>query len=380
MRSISGLVHAYAGVARGASLCAGLSLLAACALPDAPEWDVGLTVPFSAEPLTIVDFLPPTVDTAVVGGQSVFAVDAQRDSAGYTLGEMCGVCGAFQGVTVTVPAFDYVDSLDVRFPDDMVAIEVLSGRLGARLHNQLNFDPLRPDPDPASAGYVAIALRDLSSGTLLDSLFISGAVESLPVGTSREFELSISDATIGEGVRAIFYVHSPEDGQTAQIDTALSAAVGAFLDQLLVQAVSVVVDADTLDESFRIDFEEDARDEIAQRVQSASYEFELIHTGEIEGTLEISIAESTEALFSGDSNREVRLTGLVFTSDLVQRGELTTDEVLRIAGFPDVYVGYRGVATGTRTGPRGLVNISRFTADQFLRTELVVISRVRLGG
>ncbi len=95
----------------------------------------------------------------------------------------------------------------------------------------------------------------------------------------------------------------------------------------------MVVDADTLDESFRIDFEEDARDEIAQRVQSASYEFELIHTGEIEGTLEISIAESTDALFSGDSNREVRLTGLVFTPALIQRGELTTDEVLRIAGF-----------------------------------------------
>ncbi len=357
-----------------------LLLLTACDVPKAPEWEVGLTVPFSSNPIAIVDFLPEGVDTAVVGGQNVFAVAAQRDSTGYSLGEMCGPCAGLQGGTIEVPGFDFVDSLDVPFTAELVSIELFDGRLGTRFYNQMNFDPLRPHPDPDSAGYVAIALRDLFSGDLLDSLFISGAAESLPVGSMREFEFDVSQAEITDGVRVVVYVHSPADGQAARIDTATAAGIVAFLDQLLVSAVSVVVDSETLDESYLIDFEEDARDEIAARVQSAVYELELVHSGEIEGTLEISIADTVASLFSGDPLREVRLSGLEFTPGLLQSGELTAEEVQRIAEFAKVHVGYRGVASGTRTGPRGILSVSRFSAGEVLRTELRVTSRIRVGG
>lgn len=357
-----------------------LALLTGCDVPQAPEWEVGVTVPFSSNPIAIADFLPPGVDTAVVGGQSVFALAEQRDSAAYSLGELCGPCGGLQGTTIDVPGFDFVDSLDVRLAPELVAFELIDGRLGTRFHNQMTFDPLRPHPNPDSAGYVAIALRDLFSGTLLDSLFISGATESMPVGSIREFEFDVSNVEITDGVRAVVYVHSPADGQTAQIDTATSAGIVAFLDQLLVSAVTIVVDSDTLDESYLVDFEEDARAEIAERVQSAVYEVQLVHNGEIEGTLEISIAESIVSLFSGDPMQEVRLSGLVFTPGLLQSGELTPDQVQRIADFAQVHVGYRGVAFGTRTGPRGILSVSRFSADDFLRTELTVTSRIRVGG
>lgn len=376
----SNLGRARAGVRRVGVAAVGMALLAACDVPEAPEWEVGLTVPFSSDPITIVDFLPAGVDTAVVGGRSVFTVAEQQDSSVYSLGDMCAPCGALQGATIEVPGFDFADSVDVRFPPELMAIELFQGRLGTRFHNQMNFDPLRPHPDPDSAGYVAVAIRDLLSGVLLDSLFISGATETLPPGSTREFALAVSSAVIAEGVRAVFYVHSPADGQSAQIDTAAAAGVAAFLDQLLVDAVSVVVDADTLEESFLIEFEDDARNEIAERVQSAIYELELRHSAEVEGTLEISVAESLAALFSGNPQSEVRLTGLVFTPGLVQSGELTPDEVQRIANFVDVHVGYRGVASGTRTGPNGIGNVSRFTADELLRAELTVTSRIRVGG
>ncbi len=378
MRSFNGM--AGAGVRRVGSAILGLALLAACDVPEAPEWEVGLTVPFSSDPITIVDFLPAGVDTAVIGGRSFFTVIEQGDSSTYSLGEICGPCAALQSATTDVPGFDFVDSLDVRFAPELVAIELFDGRLGARFHNQMSFDPLRPHPDPDSAGYVAFAIRDLLSGVLLDSLFISGTTESLPPGSTREFAFAVTNAVITQGVRAVFYVHSPADGQTAQIDTAASAGIAAFLDQLLVDAVSAVVDADTLEENFLIEFEDDARSEIAERVQSAIYELELIHSGEVDGTLEISIAESAAALFSGDPLSEVRLTGLAFTPSLVQSGELTPDEVQRIADFLDVHLGYRGVASGTRTGPGGIGNVSRFTADELLRTEFRVTSRIRVGG
>ncbi len=380
MRSDPGMACALVRRVGAVSLGLGLALLAGCDVPEAPEWEVGVTVPFSSDPLTIVDFLPAGVDTAVVSGRSVFTVGEQRDSSAYSLGQMCGPCGALQGTTIEVPGFDFADSVEVRFPQELVALELFDGRLGTRFHNQMGFDPLRPHPNPDSAGYMAVAIRDLLSGALLDSLFISGTTESLPPGSTREFALAVSSAVITQGVRAVFYIHSPADGQTAQIDTTAAAAIAAFLDQLLVDAVSVVVDADTLEESFLIEFEDDARSEIAERVQSAIYELELLHGGEVEGTLEISVAESPAALFSGVPLAEVRLTGLVFTPGLVQSGELTPDEVQRIAEFVEVRVGYRGVASGTRSGPGGIGNVSRFSAAEFLRTELTVTSRIRVGG
>jgi len=355
-----------------------LVVIAACEVPESPEWDVGVIAPFSSEPLAIVDWLPAAVDTTSFDGVPAFTVDDQRDSVAYTLGDMCSSCQALDGLTVPVPGFDFVDSLDVFLAQDLFSVEVLSARLGTLLTNGLDFDPLRPNPDPAAAGYIAVAVRDLGSGALLDSVLVSGADESLPPGGSRPFELQLNDVEISEGVRTVLYVHSPDDGQVATISTSDSLALTTFLSEIGVSAVTARLDDRTLEEAFTLDVDEEARQEIADRVQTASYELQLDHTLEVTGTLQVSIADSRADLFSGDPLREVRLPDLSLAPGLVQQNTLTVVEVQRIASFTQPLIGYFAVASGTRqTGAQA--NLARFTPGQQIDAQLTVTSRVRVG-
>lgn len=375
---MSSIIGSVRGRARALALLAPGLVLLGCEVPAVPEWDVGVIAPFSSEPLAIVDFLPSVVDTATVGGERVFTVEEQRDSIGYTLGEMCPPCQAFHGLAVPVPGFDFVDSLDVVFSENLYSVEILSAQLGSVVTNGLDFDPLRPDPDPGTAGFIAVAVHDLVTDALLDSVFVSGATETLPLGTSREFQLQLSEATVSGGVRTILYVHSPDDGQLATIDTAARVSVGTFLTDLEVAAVTAEVDGLLLDESFLVDVDADARQEIAERVQAASYEFELTHDLELTGSVDISLAGSAGDLFSGDPMREVRLSNLSLASGVQQDGALTIDEIQLIAIFPDAFIGYRSVAFGTRQ-EGGLTQLARFTPSQQVDSRLKVLSRIRVG-
>ncbi|KPK81900.1 MAG: hypothetical protein AMS25_04540 [Gemmatimonas sp. SM23_52] len=359
----------------------GLAVLAACELPKAPEWDIRVMAPFSSDPMSIVDFLPALITADSLDGQAVFRVEAQQQDTAYSLGEMCPACLALAGQTVAVPTFEYTDSLVVPFSDtDLVSVEILSAALTLRVRNNLNFDPLRPTADPP--GYVALAVRDLASGALIDSLLISGASEPLPAGDTLEYVLDIGPAQLTDGFRVWFHASSPDDGQTVQIDNNLSVVLDAALDEIVAAAVTVLVDGDTLDERFTAEVDQDFRQELAERVDSATYELVLVHNVEVDGTLEVSIAGSEVDLFSDMPDREVRLRGLVFTAGVPQYGELNKEQIECIERFPNpdsVYVGYRGVASGTRTD-FGRPNLSRLTPDLTLDTELTVTSKIRVGG
>lgn len=360
------------GWRRGAAVLSAIALmiLAACEVPEAPEWDVGVSVPFSSDPITVVDFLPAAVDTATLAGQPAFVIAPQADSVTYTLETMCPACVALDGVVAPVPSFDYQDSLDVLFDTDLASLEIVTAQIELFAYNGLNFDPLRP----GNGGFVAITVRDLGTGAMLDSVLVDGNVETLAPGTRHTILLDVSDAEISQGLRLIFNVHSPDDGQTVQIDKDMSVTLGGILDQLAVAAITAVVDARLLDQQFLVDFDEDIRSEIAERVQQGIYELELIHNVEIAGTLGASIAGTAADLFSGDPSREIRLDALTFESDLTQTGELTVADIQKIAEFVDVYVGYRGNASGTRPG-----NLARFTPGQAIETEFKVSAVVRVG-
>jgi hypothetical protein len=351
------------------SLCVCAVILAGCKVPAAPEWEVGLSVPLSSDPITTVDLLPSEVDTATVSGVPVFVLQDQADSVDYTLGAMCPACGVLQGLTTTVPTFDYQDSIDVAFDLDLVSVEVLSANLGLFVFNQLNFDPLRP----GAGGYIALAARDLGTGALLDSVFVDGASQTLPAGQRTQFDLNISNSTLTQGFRVVINVHSPSDGQTVTIDNNLGARFGAVLSQIRIGALTAVIDAETLDEEFVIEFDQDARSDIAENLVSAQFEFEMNHNLEIAGGLESSIAGSSADLFSGDPSREVRLVGLTFESGEKQSGVLTVQDMEQIAAFPQVHIGYRGSVSGSGAG-----NTSRFTPAQYFETKLTFTTFVRV--
>jgi hypothetical protein len=344
-------------------------LLAACKLPEAPEWEVGLSVPLSSDPITVVDLLPSEVDTSSVGGVPVFVLQDQADSVDYTLGTMCPACLALQGLTTTVPTFDYRDSIDVAFDLDLVSVEITSAILQLFVLNQLNFDPLRP----GAGGYIALAARDLGTGALLDSVLVDGATQSMPAGQRSQIDLNLSNTTITQGFRVVINVHSPADGQTVTINNNLGARFGAVLNQIQIAALTAVVATETLDEEFVIDFDQDARSDIAENLVSAQYVFRMNHNLEIAGALESSIAGSSADLFSGDPSREIRLVGLTFDSGERQTGVLTVEDMNQIAVYPEVYIGYRGSVSGSGAG-----STSRFTPDQFFQTELTFTTFVKV--
>ena len=356
----------------------GLSALSACEIPEAPQWDVGVVVPYTSDTVTVLDFLPDVVSVDTVNGTPIFVIEPQADSVEYRLGQMCSACQVLNGQTVQVPGFVYIDSLDVLFPPELVAIDVIAAQMEMRVTNELNFDPLRPNPDPNIAGYIILVARDIATGATIDSVLISGASEAMTPGETESFLFNIADEEISEGVRIVFHIVSPQDNQVVTIDANLGAKIAGLLGSIRVRGVAVVVDDETLDEQDQVSIDQEVRDELASRVQGGLFELELLHNLELTGSFRASIAGSPADLFSGNQAREIPLDQLVFTPGIAQSGELTADQLQQIATFETVYVGVQAIASGTETGPSGQLKVARFTPEQFLLVDLRVTSVLRV--
>jgi hypothetical protein len=348
----------------------GLGILAACKVPQAPEWDIGVLLPYTSDTVAVLDLLPSAVSVDTVGMTPVFEIQSRTDSLEFPLGQMCGPCQVLHGQTVQVPSFEYLDSLDVPFPPELVAIQVISAPLEIRVTNGLNFDVLRPDPDPADAGYIALVARDIAAGTTIDSVFISGASETMIPGETKTLQFEIADMEISKGVRIVVHLLSPQDNQTVTIDANRGTKVVGLLGPIQVSGASVVVDDRPLDEQVRITVDPTVRDAVADQNQGGQFELELQHSLDLEGVLRASIAGSPADLFSGDPTRDIVLDGMVLTPGLTQTREVTAAELRQIATFEEVYVGYRAVASGTGTGPGGELKVARFTPEQSLHVNL----------
>ncbi|MGD2217474.1 MAG: hypothetical protein PVJ64_11985, partial [Gemmatimonadales bacterium] len=283
-------MHSIVGYARARlrptlALGAGIALsaLAACELPEAPEWDVGVVAPFSSDPIGIADFLPGIVQIDSVSDPWAFTIDRQESSVVFSYSDMCALWTCAGGISLPVPEFSYTDSLVVLFSDaSLVSVEGVSGTLSLQVINDLGFEPLRSDA--TSDGYVSLAVRDLGSGTTLDSLFISAA--DTTIGSAYDITLNVAAAELTDGFVIFFHAFSPDDGQTITIDPApASLSLFAALDGIAVAAATVVVDNLSMDTSFVADIDQDTRDQIMDRVISGAYELMLVHNLELDGSL-----------------------------------------------------------------------------------------------
>jgi hypothetical protein len=150
--------------------------------------------------------------------------------------------------------------------------------------------------------------------------------------------------------------------------------VVGLLESIRVRDVAVVVDDRTLDERQQTEVGQKVRDALARLAQGGQFELELKHNLDLGGVFRVSIVGSPADLFSGDPTREVALNQLVLTPDLLQTRELTVEQLVRIATFENVYIGYQAIASGTDTGPRGELKVARFTPEQFLHVKLQLTS------
>lgn len=362
-----------------AIVACGLALLAACRIPDAPGWEIQTTLPVASDTFAWNDLLPPFITTDTVDGREVFVIDLPQSSLEYRLGELCGLCADLNGQTVTVPPFDFADSLDIRFPDRLFAIEVAESGFDAEVENQVGFD-LLAELDPADGTPpLILILRDLESLTTLDSIAVGQGTESLPSGSTWSRRLAIVDKTVTSGVRLVVLFHYPGSQADVQIDTARVARLVGRLDGAQIPAIVVVVDDEVWDETEEVDLDQTTRDEIVYRFQGGRVDFVVFHDLAATSTLEMSLASTPVHLFSGDPRNEVSWGGLELTSGQIQSFGISQLQLETLATFPEpFYFGYRGVANGTATGP-GALKLTRITADQRARVIFRLHSRLRVG-
>jgi hypothetical protein len=343
-------------------------ILAACEVPQAPHWDVGVLVPLTEEAIAIDSLLPERVRADEVDGEPVFIVDTDEEAASYALGTMCPACGPLHGTNAPVPGFQFEDTFAVNLPTKLLAVDIFTTTLGFRIVHGFDFDPLRPHTDPDSAGWIRIHAIDQGTGTVLDSATLSGATETFPSGTPRELVITVQNTRVTDGIFIAASVNSPFDGQTAVIDTSAAVDIETISDSIVVASLVAEVASESIREDFEVDFDEDVRNEVMDRVNEATIELRLQHAVEVEGQLEVSLAGSPAELFSGSSS-EVRLgpIDLGFAPDgrtILQN--LTEGEIQFLLTTPDLFIGYSGVADAMATDEQGRPAVTFTPADSIV--------------
>ncbi len=376
-RSRQGITRGILGLTL---LGCGSTVVTSCDVPESPEWEITTTIPVASDTFTWVDFLPPYIVIDTVNGREVFAVALPPGSAEYRLSQLCPPCAELNGQTVTIPPFDFADSLDFPFPDRLHSIEIEKTGFDAEVENQLGFDIL-PEQHPAGASpSLILILRDLESLTTLDSVFLGPSAGSVPSGSTLTRQLDIVDNIVTRGVRLVVLYSYPGSEIEVQIDTTRFARLVGRLDGATIPALTLVVDNVVWDGDDRVRLDQNTRDEIVNRYRSGKVEMVIVHDVEANSSLEVSFAGARADLFSGDPRKAVNWGGLDLTSGLVQDLEVTLDQIETIAAFPDpFYFGYRGVASGTRVGPGGTLKLTRIAADQRARVSVKLNSRLRVG-
>jgi hypothetical protein len=342
-----------------AALLTGFALgsLSACHVPEEPEWEIVARAPLSYDTFTWIDFLPPTVDTVTAGGQLVFVLNVPQDSITYRLSRVCPACVELHGETVQIPPFDFADSIDVRFPENLAAITVQQATLRADVDNGLNFDLVGPPSQSDTLPTLVLVLRDLASGTTLDSLSLQRGGDSLPAGSRWSPVLWISDSEVVDGVRVILRVMHPGSERLVEVDTMRVAALLAKLDQTQIAEVTLVLDGATWEDDDPVWLGQQTRDEIVERFRDGEMTAVVFHDLEATGNLEISMAATRDLLFSGDPLNELRFANLDLTSGVEQTVELTLAQFEQIATnamvmgwIMDEYSSYYGFSPGVVTG------------------------------
>jgi len=219
-----------------AGLLVVLATLSGCDIPTAlPIFDVAWRLPVEGSSISVVELLPPEVDTA--GGNFDVTVDPVVLTE--TLSVLCPLCVGSGGVPVPKPAFIGRYSQTGSLPTDVVAAELVSGSISLAIDNSLGFDPI--NPAPGSPGTFTVTLLDTDmNGDTLGQVILDGANgDSLPAGLSTIPLLAAG--TIATAIFVVVDLDSPA-GDPVPIDLAASLDLTATVVTFLVSEITVNVD------------------------------------------------------------------------------------------------------------------------------------------
>jgi hypothetical protein len=358
-----------------------LSFVSACGgLPESPEWDVVVAAPFTSDRLSVDDFLPAGIDTARVDGDKVFVLPGQREQSALQFASVCPTCPS--GSTDIVPAFSYGDEIGVPLMTDVVQMELRDAEAVLSATNGLGFTLLGDTGD--GTGSLEVVVLDRFTGTELGRERVAGPGTEWAAGEVLEVRVALGAVDVSGGIRVQFELVSPRIDLPAPVTLsgASSIDVDGGLQSLQVAAVTVRVDQVPVFRRSPIDInlDEGAEGVIDERLIGADVEFELRHDIAVEGPFVVTIADSRDALFSGDPAHEITLGQFTFAPFATQHSEIDAATVRRLVDFADPWIGYAAVGTGTLADPPGQGPLSRFTPESGFDTRVRVATTFRVGG
>lgn len=230
---------------------------------SAPIVEQRWIVPGETARITVASLLPTGV--SILGDSSGFTLSADMATVTRKLSDDCAACVAGNGLTATKPAVEVRASMSSALASDISSATLTSGSLALNVTNNYTFDPLRPNGNAAPYGTATITVSN--GATVLGSMTINGAAQSLPANGGRlNVNIPLAGGVSGSTpVSVTMSVNSPE-GTAVAMDASRTISVNATPTNLSVSNALISVGGRMLTSTTEIDFS-DVGDGIADRTQ-----------------------------------------------------------------------------------------------------------------
>ena len=309
-----------------------VAAIAASDFPTAlPEWDTRWMVPAERTRLTAADLLPfDIIETA--GG---FAAELPELELGRSLGELCPVCAAVDGMVVPKPPFTADFSSEVPVSAAIVSASIDGGTLLLEVTHDLNFDPIRPGG--AETGAIVLELRSGDDTLARDS--IDGAATAMPPGAVLERELVLGAARVTGAVEVAVILHSPA-GPPTEVDVNDRISVTMPRSMVAVSDLRLLVDDLITTEPLLLELD-GVDGGLRYRVLSACVHLEIDNPFDISGDLALRFASPSLGIEKPVS---------IERGEAVLAIDLSRAEIVAILGEPEVVITLAGPAATPSTG------------------------------
>lgn len=335
----------------------------ACDYPtEAFSWTQTWVVPGETIEIGVADFLPTGVSLGT--DDTVFVAEAGGTSMTMSLGDMCDACILVDGTTAPKPAFEATFGAATTLPEDLVAAVLAGGAIAVTMEHNLNFDPLRPDDDPAAErGHIGVTVR--SAGTVVADTLIRGEDEPFPAGTPLTPTLAIRPVQVVNDLDLEVRVYSPS-GDSVVVESSDTLGVTFApatleIEEATVRVSSVEVGPTRTEMALG---ELDSDSTLINRVERGALRFRISNPFAVAGELDVTFEapgttiERTVQIEPGDSSARIDLSG---------------DELRTILDSGTVTV----VTAGTVSATDGTITV---TPTQVLVLETAFELVVRIGG
>lgn len=212
-------------------------LLLGCDIPtEPPAVEQRWVIPAEETRFGVAELLPG--DVSLTADSSAFLVDFDPVTFSVTLGSLCPLCLAADGLTTLKPAFIGSFSSTVSFPPEVTAVDVIDGEVEFEIFNGFNFDPIRPGE--GVFGHMELDISDDADGDGLGNLLIEGEDRAFGPGTTLMPSVPVESALVEGPVRVRVTLDSPT-GDTVTVDASDSVRVTSTPRDIRVRSVEIDV-------------------------------------------------------------------------------------------------------------------------------------------